>query len=398
MHKFNLSNILIILLCLVAAAAALFLGYQLYNSLTFPTTPVIQTSSSTTSSRQISAVEPVYTTQTIISGLSNPWDMSFITGNIFVYTQRGGEVRLHDLASGEDWLLVRPEDVYVRGEGGMLGALVDVNFSENQYIYTCMNVTGPSVKVIRWQLTTDLKRIAERKDVITGLPSNASGRHSGCRMDMNQTGHLWVGTGDTAIGAYPQDPLNLGGKVLRVDRDGNGVDGNLSDPFDPRIFSYGHRNVQGITLFEQPINGVFGFTSEHGPDRDDEINLLVQGNFGWDPVPGLYNEEVPMTDLAKFPTAISAVWSSGFPTVALSGMTIVGGEQWLAWEGAVLTAAQKGSHVRLQRYGADWNLVRDDLILKDYGRIRTVVQSPEGDIYFLTDNGGGKDLIVQIVL
>lgn len=339
--------------------------------------------------------EPVYTSSAVVTGLSNPWDMAFIDSKTFLYAQRGGQINAHNLDTGTDWLVAAPSDINVRGEGGLLGLVVDVDFAENRYFYTCMNVVGPSISVVRWQLAEDMQT-ADRQDIITGIPANPSGRHSGCRLEMGADGHLWVGTGDTAVGTLPQDPSSLGGKVLRVDRDGVGVAGNMGAPFDARIFNYGHRNVQGITLFPVPIDDVYGFTSEHGTGQDDEVNLLKVGNFGWDPVPG-YNETVSMTDLAKFPDAVPAVWASGLPTIAVSGMTIVDGAEWDAWTGAVLLAVQKDQHVRLLRFDRDFQLVQERALFDQFGRIRTVVQGPEGSLYLLTDNGGGIDQILQVV-
>jgi aldose sugar dehydrogenase len=340
--------------------------------------------------------EPVYTTSAVVTGLSNPWDMAFVDPKTFLYTQRGGQVRGHNLETAADWLVAAPSDVNVRGEGGLLGLIVDVNFTDNKYFYTCMNVVGPSISVVRWQLSDDLQMIVAREDIITGIPANPSGRHSGCRLVMGADGHLWVGTGDTAVGTLPQDPNSLGGKVLRVDRHGVGVAGNMAAPFDARIFSYGHRNTQGITLFPVPIGDVYGFTSQHGTGESDEVNLLKVGNFGWDPVPG-YNETVLMTDLVKFPDAISAIWDSGLPTIAVSGMTIVDGAEWGAWNGAVLLAVQKDMHVRLLRFDRDFQLVQERALFDQFDRIRTVVQGPDGSLYLLTDNGGGQDQIVQVV-
>jgi glucose/arabinose dehydrogenase len=349
----------------------------------------------TSSNNTISTTEPAITTNVVIEGLSNPWDLTFVSKDVFIYTQRSGQIRAFNLASKEDWLITTPQDVYVVGEGGLLGAIADVDFASNHYLYTCMNVQGPAVAVVRWQLSEDLKQVLERKDIVTGLPSNRSGRHSGCRLAMGVNGHLWIGTGDTAVGSLPQDPQSLGGKVLRVDREGQGVAGNLAAPFDSRIFSYGHRNVQGIVLFPAPIDGVYGFTSEHGPNIDDEVNLLVKGNFGWDPVPG-YNEAVPMTNLQKYLDAVSAIWSSGRPTIAVSGMTIVRGEKWQGWDGAVLLAVQRGQHVRLQKYDADFKLTRDEQMLNNFGRIRTIVQGPDESLYVLTDNGRGRDKVIKV--
>jgi len=296
-------------------------------------------------------------------------------------------------------LLIEP-DTSVEGEGGLLGLIADNDFNNTHYLFSCMNIVNGDHKNIvltRYTVTTDLKSIADSKVIIPDMPSNDSQRHSGCRMTMSiDEGQIWIGTGDTANGTLPQDPNSLGGKILRVDKDGKGVDGNLKAPFDSRIFSYGHRNTQGVVLFNKPVNGVYGLSAEHGPSINDEVNLLKSGNFGWDPIGSEYNEDVPMTDTSKFSDAIPAIWSSGDHTDAISGMTIVRGNQWKSWNGAFLIAVLKNEHIKLQTYGNDWKIIRDEELFKnEYGRIRTIVQSPSGDLYFTTDNGV-NDVIMKI--
>ena len=190
----------------------------------------------------------------------------------------------------------------------MLGLEVDPDFASNGYVYVCMaSDAGAStdVRLVRYELQTpNGGGLVQRTDIVTGMPYS-SGRHSGCRPRFGPDGYLWVGTGDAAIGTTPQDDDSLGGKVLRIDRNGNAAPGN---PDGRRWFSKGHRNIQGMAFRASDDLGV---SAEHGPSTDDEVNLLVAGNFGWDPVPG-YNESVPMTDLMAFPDAIEAIWSSGF--------------------------------------------------------------------------------------
>ncbi|MDZ7675779.1 MAG: PQQ-dependent sugar dehydrogenase [Acidimicrobiales bacterium] len=164
-----------------------------------------------------------------------------------------------------------------------------------------------------------MTRVAD--PLVGGLLRNDSGRHGGCRLRVGPDGARWITTGDGAFSGTPQDLSALGGKVLRVNRfTGAGASGNpftgSGDPDVRRVFTSGHRNVQGIAFrpgSDEP------WAVEHGPTRDDEVNRLVPGgNYGWDPGPG-YDESVPMTDTAKFPDAVPARWSSGFPTIATSG-------------------------------------------------------------------------------
>ncbi len=347
----------------------------------------------------LASTEPKITTETVVDKLSNAWDISFITDKIFVFTQRFGELRGFNMDTKENWLIIKPSDIYARGEGGMTGLKADVDFSTNRLVYICMNsgnANSPSIKIIKFQLSTDFKSVEKRTDIVTGLPANSSGRHSGCRIAQSKDGTLWIGTGDAATGKNPQDPKSLGGKILRVDREGKGVEGNLPTPFDSRIFSYGHRNTQGLVLFDQPINGVYGYTGEHGSNIDDEVNELRTGNFGWDPDVFYAEIGILMTDKKKFPNAVSAIWSSGSSTIAISGMTIINGKKWQNWDGALLIGVLKDKHIRLQKYDSNNKLVRNEKVIDGFGRIREIIQGPDDNLYFTTDNGGGTDKIVRV--
>jgi aldose sugar dehydrogenase len=219
---------------------------------------------------------------------------------------------------------------------------------------------------------------------------------TGCRPRFDPAGRLYVGTGDAASGSTPQDPRSLAGKILRIDRDGRGVAGNPGGALDPRIWSYGHRNVQGIA-FRSDGRGV---SVEHGPGQDDELNRLAAGNFGWDPIPvgggAGYNEAVPMTDLRKFPSAVRPIWRSGTPTVAPSGATFIHGSQWHTWDGVLAVALLKGSRLDVFRLNATGAIVGSGVALEGYGRLRTPVQGPDGSLYVTTANGGGTDRILKV--
>jgi glucose/arabinose dehydrogenase len=346
------------------------------------------------------AIKP--TVEVIQSGLDHPWDIKKDTeGNIF-FTQRGKGLYQINPEDGEEAKLITPlpfpDDLYVAGEGGMLGFDLDTNFDQSRVIYSCFNSNKDgnlNVVVARLVLSEDLTEIVSREDIIPDIPANTSGRHSGCRVAVRAQDDIWIGTGDAAEGENPQDPDSLGGKVLRVDSQGRGVNGNLKEPFDDRIFSYGHRNIQGLVVFEEydEIYG-WGYTAEHGPDVDDEINPLKKGNFGWDPKPP-YGENVPMTDTEKFPEAIEAFWSSGKRTVAACGLEYIRGDQWQDWQGDLLLAALKDSYIMKLQLDDEGRIQDEKIVLEGYGRIRQVYQSQDGAIYFTTDNGG-DDIIGKI--
>lgn len=281
-----------------------------------------------------------------------------------------------------------------------MGIAVDPGFNSNRRIYTCQGHQAGAardIRVVPWVLPVGSTNLTRLTAIVTGLPI-VTGRHGGCRLRFAPDGRLWIGTGDAAVGTNPQNLTSLGGKILRVDSmTGAGVSGN---PFfgDPnantrRIWSYGHRNVQGLAL--RPKDGAM-WTVEHGTGRDDEINRGVVGNFGWDPVPG-YNEATPMTDFTKFPDAVGAAWSSGDPTFATSGATwLTGG--WKGWNGTLAVAALKDSSLRIMRASADGLTLTqvDRIFVGIYGRLRTAQVGPGGKLYLTTSNGGGVDQILEV--
>lgn len=337
---------------------------------------------------------PELSVETVIEGLSNPWAVVQLPDGSLLFTQRGGSLSLW-----RERELIRLADipqVAARGEGGLMGLALDWNFEENRLIYLAYNTAQagyPQVWVTRYRLTEALA-LTEALDIITDIPANPSGRHSGTQLAMGADGILFVGTGDAANAANPQDPLSLGGKVLRVTREGAPAPGNLGKPFDPRVFSFGHRNVQGLSLLEAPVDGQYGFSAEHGPDRDDELNPLVSGNFGWAPRPP-YNEGVPMTDLDQFPDAISSLWASGNPTIAVSGLALIKGEAWGGYEGALVMGVLKDRQLRVVWQERGVMTRQTSLFEGAFGRIRAVHLGQDGSLYLSTDNGS-NDRILRV--
>jgi glucose/arabinose dehydrogenase len=337
---------------------------------------------------------PHLTVETVVDGREHIWEVAFLPTGTMLFTERRGV--LSALVDGEVRQIAAIEDVRAQGEGGLMGVAVDPAFEQNRYVFACFNSTQGDVRVARWRLSDDLSSLEDRQDIITGMPANTSGRHSGCRIKFGPDDMLWVTAGDAAMGTTPQDPASLGGKILRVTRDGDPApEGNLGGDFDPRIFSYGHRNMQGLAFLDEPRDGVPGVSVEHGPGLNDEVNLLEPGNFGWDPVPG-YNESVPMTDKQKFPDAIDAVWDSGEPTTAPSGAAFVYGEKWGAWQGALAISILKDQRVKFLLFDDNWELTGEqDRFVEEYGRLRAATLGPDQNLYVSTTNGQ-NDKILRI--
>ena len=332
---------------------------------------------------------------TLVSGLSIPWDIAFTPDGTMLFTQRAG-VLSSRLADGTVQTIDADfGDLFASGETGLMGIVVDPAFVSNRRFYTCQGHTGPEIQVIAWTLNaayTQATRVAD--PLVGGLPAS-SDRHGGCRLRFGPEGYLWIATGDAASGTLPQDLTSLGGKVLRVDASTGA--GAPTNPFAPsRVYTYGHRNVQGLAL--RPGTSQM-WSVEHGPSIDDEINRLVAGrNYGWNPVPG-YNESVPMTDLVQFPDAVEAKWSSGSPTLATSGGIFLEGDQWGVWEGRLAVATLADSKLRLFEFTPDGAFVSQVVVAElngVFGRLRTPMMGPDGALYVTTSNGGGVDRILRI--
>ena len=355
----------------------------------------IATLTFTLQSVETAEIAPELLVSTLVSGLTIPWDLDFTPDGTMLFTEQRGVLR----SRGADGTIRRVDaemgDLFAVGETGLMGIVVDPEFASNRRFYTCQGHVGPEVQVIAWTMNaayTAATRVAD--PLVGGIPAT-SGRHGGCRLRFGPEGYLWIATGDAASGSVPQDLASLGGKVLRVDPS-TGAGAETNPLASPRIYSYGHRNVQGLAL--RPGTSQM-WAVEHGPRVDDEINLLVAGgNYGWDPVPG-YNESVPMTDRVKFPGAVEAKWSSGSPTLAVSGGIFLEGKQWGAWEGRLAVATLRDSRLRLFEFTPEGDFVGQVIVSeldRSYGRLRTPMMGPDGALYVTTSNGGGRDLILRI--
>jgi glucose/arabinose dehydrogenase len=325
----------------------------------------------------------------VVDGLDHVWDVvQAPDGTLLVDERAGGFTAvLPDGAVRE----VRADfgDLFADGETGLMGLALDPDFAANRRLYSCQGKRSGSIAVIAWTVAADWGTATRVADPLVGdIPLNeGSGRHGGCRLRFGPDGALLIGTGDNARGSNPQDPDSLAGKVLRADA----ATGEVA------VWTLGHRNVQGLAI--RPGSGqVFGV--EHGPDRDDEVNLLRAGaNYGWDPRgSGRYDESVPMTD-PDIPGAVPAVWSSGSPTLATSGATFLDGEQWGVYDGLLLIGLLKAQGVlalRLDEAGELQEQFRLPELDGRYGRLRSVQQGNDGALYVTTDNGDGADQLLRV--
>jgi aldose sugar dehydrogenase len=342
------------------------------------------------------AAAPALDVAVVADGLDRAWDVvQAPDGTLLVDERSGGFTAV--LPDGTVRQVQADfADLYDQGETGLMGLALDPAFEENRRLYSCQGVVWDgrtslptSIAVIAWTVSDDWSTATRVADPLVGrLPANErSGRHGGCRLRFAPDGVLLVGTGDSARGDVAQDPRSLGGKVLRVDPASG----------EREVWTLGHRNVQGLAV--RPGSDQV-FAVEHGPDRDDEVNLLQPGgNYGWDPDGnGSYDERVPMTDVT-IAGAVPAVWSSGEPTLAPSGAAFLDGEHWGAYNGLLLVGLLKARGVlalRLDDAGALVEQFRLPELDGTFGRIRSLTQGVDGALYVTTDNGGDEDKVLRV--
>jgi glucose/arabinose dehydrogenase len=332
---------------------------------------------------------PTLTKINLVTGLSNPWDVAFLGDGTMYFDQRSGPIQVR-LTDGTINNIVTPSDIAASGESGMLGLAVDPNFGANKFIYACYTATNDN-RVVRWQVNNTFNGVVAQAGTPLMTGAAKASFHDGCRVRFGPDGKLWVTMGDGGVGSLPQNLESLNGKILRLNPDGTVPSDN---PFNSFVWTYGHRNPQGIAF--QPGTGQ-PYCIEHGPNINDEVNRLVPGgNGGWDPVPG-YNQAVPMTDLQRFPDAMIPAWRSGDSfTVAPSGGTFLTGSQWKSWKGALVVAFLKDSKARVMFFDGNGNVSFATKILENGIRLRSAVEGPDGNLYITTDAGGGNDAIWKV--
>lgn len=348
-----------------------------------------------------SSVMPRLRVEEVTSGLSIPWGLAFAPDGTMLFTERDG--RLSAVRAGRtEPIQANLSEVRSAGEGGLMDIALSPAFASDRTAYLCHNTNARDVRVTAWTLSDDLRRATKKSDLVTGLPMS-SGRHSGCRLLFGDDKMLYIGTGDAAQPTNPQNLTSLGGKVLRVDpATGEAPRDNpfagAANAYQRLVWNYGHRNIQGLA--KQPGTGQL-FTVEHGSTVEDEINVDRKGaNYGWNPAAASrdsYIEDgVPMTD-TSLPNVVEALWNSGDATIATSGATFLDGPQWGALNGRLAVACLKGSQlmvipVSAQRAGEP---TVPDVLDGSYGRLRTAVQGPDGNLYLTTSNGD-DDAILKV--
>jgi glucose/arabinose dehydrogenase len=314
--------------------------------------------------------------QTLATGLQAPWDLAFLPDGSALVTERPGRVRV--LSGGRLPPPIASVSVRAVGEGGLLGVAVDPEFSRNRFVYL-YRTTGAGNVVTRYRYSEG--RLAGGRTIIRGI--RAAAIHDGGRIRFGPDGRLYVSTGDAAVPSLAQSRRSRNGKFLRMGpRAYRGRGGR------PEIFSRGHRNPQGFDW--QPGSRRLVAT-EHGPVGNDEINVLRRGqNYGWPLVQGRQRRGGFVGPVALYD-----------PAIAPSGATFVR-RPGSSWTGDYLVATLRGQHLRRIRFSGLRPTAQEVLFNDQFGRLRVVVEGPDGALYVLTSNTGSSrgpqdDRLVRIV-
>ena len=319
----------------------------------------------------------------IVDGLNNPWEIVFGPEGEIFFTERDG--RIWKIENFEEAKVIETFPKSGSMEGGTLGLALHPDFKNNQKIYiyqTNLELEFFQNKVFSFTVNGDA--LTDKQVVIDDIPG--APWHDGGRINFGPDGKLYITTGDAINPGWSQDLSSLAGKILRINPDGTIPDDN---PFDSSpIFSYGHRNPQGIAWSD---GGLF-VSSEHGPSGEmgyghDEINVIVKGkNYGWPKVVGDSSDDI----------FVNPIIHSGQSTWAPSGMVFFNSDKISSFEGKFLVGALRGQHLMVVNVAEDGSLISAEKMFEgDFGRIRTAQIGPDGILYLLTANGD-NDKIIRI--
>lgn len=306
---------------------------------------------------------PPTVVETVVTGLAAPWGLDFLPDGDAIVTERDtrrvlriGAAKPHRVTE-----LGTVDSAAPQGEAGLLGVVVSPTFAEDRLVFLYVS-TATDNRVVR--ATLDGDRLGTPEPVLTGIPNGF--RHDGGRMEFGPDGYLYISTGEIGEPERAQDQDDLGGKILRITVDGEPAPGN---PFDSPVWSWGHRNVQGLAFVGDRL-----WASEFGDSTFDELNLIEPGdNYGWPQVEGTGGADQGLTDP-------QVTWDTD--EASPSGLAYAGGRLWLA--------ALRGE--RLWRIDVDGGRASNAqaFFVGDYGRMRTVVTAPDGRLWLMTSNRDGR--------
>ncbi|BAV09654.1 Glucose/arabinose dehydrogenase, beta-propeller fold [Filimonas lacunae] len=320
--------------------------------------------------------------------LNFPWEILWGKDDYIWMTERGGTISKLDPKTGSTVFSYPISEVVSNGEGGLLGMVQHPDFNSNGFLYVVYNYNGNAgyrQKVVRFTYSNNtLSGAVTLIDTI-----NAANIHNGSRL-LIAGDKLFISTGDASVDSRAQNPGAINGKVLRLNLDGtvpadNPVAGN---PY----WSLGHRNIQGLVV----ANNIM-YASEHGPDIEDELNIIEKGrNYGWPTVKGPCDGSE--TSFCTAQNVKGPIWSTGSVTRATSGLDYYNSDRIPAWKNSLLLATLKDA--TLYRFtltgGGSTVDAPEKLFAGQWGRLRDVCVSPAGRVYICTSNGSNQDKLIEI--
>lgn len=337
-----------------------------------------------------------YTIDTIASGLDVPWGMTFLPDGDMLVTERTGQ--LFRFSGGKlKAIITGVPEVYAQGQGGLMDIILHPEYAKNKWIYISYSKraeegSGGNTVIIRAKLSENT--LTEKQEIFKATPNSTSGVHFGCRMVFDDEGYLYFSVGERGKTSNAQTLTNHSGKIHRIFDDGRIPPDNpfVNTPGAmPSIYSYGHRNPQGIDI--HPVSRRI-YNNEHGPRGGDEINLVAKGkNYGWPVITyGInYDGTIITTETAK--EGMEQPVFQWTPSIAPSSMIFVDGNKYPGWKGDIMSGSLSFKY--LERVKLDnGKVVKQEKLLENVGRVRNVYQDPAGFIYVSVEKPG---LILKIV-
>ena len=330
---------------------------------------------------------------TLADGLDHPWGLAFLPEGGILITERSGALRLFSGGKLQPAPVKGSPRVAASGQGGLLDVALHPDFAENRLVY--LSYAGEAdgkagTEVARGRF--DGTSLSGLEVIFRAQPKTPGRAHYGSRLVFDRAGRLYISLGDRRNYLQEaQNPANHIGSIVRLNDDGSLPADN---PFigetgkRPEIYSYGHRNVQGMTL--RPGSDEI-WAHEHGPRGGDELNLIKPGaNYGWPAITyGIDYSGAVISDKTAAPGMEQPVvyWD---PSIAPSGMAFYEGDRFPAWQGDLFIGALAHRHLRrLEMEGSE--VVGQEELLRDLGqRIRDVAAGPDGFLYVLTDSSDGR--------
>ena len=343
---------------------------------------------------------------TVAEDIQHPWSIAFLPDGDMLFTQRTGELRI--VRDGK--LLPDPvegvPETRVINQGGLQEVAVHPDFENNRIVYLSYskpNGSRGTTALIRARFEND--KLNDVEEIFEANAWNERGGHFGAKIAFNEDGYLFMSVGDRQspptgdLEKHPaQDPTTHFGTIVRLMDDGSVPEDN---PFVghasilPEIWSYGHRNPQGLAF--HPETGDL-WATEHGPQGGDELNRILPGvNYGW-PVIGYgvnYRSGIPIHATGER-EGLEQPKTFWIPSIGASGLMIYDGDAFPEWRGDIFAGGLAATHRRLSRISVDGGRVMTrESLLHDVFRIRDVRQGPDGFIYLATDNraGGLTDIV-----